>query len=121
MDDIEKEVKTTKEEKPIPKWKILKEYEKEIQAMIDNDIPIRKQIELIQKNGILEKLYYSEYYNILLRHFDYKKKRKTQRVFKPKSKENKKKVRMDGNNSTTRRSIDPVAELSKDVDLLDLA
>ena len=71
LDDIEQEY----EKMNRPKWKILQEEAgEEIAKMLEYDIPIKKQVELILKNGILEKLDRKEYHNILVKHFGYKNK-----------------------------------------------
>lgn len=67
-DEIEKIIKETK----LKKWEILKEKAgDEIQKMLENNISLHKQIELILKYGILEKLDYKEYVTILKNHFGY--------------------------------------------------
>lgn len=71
MDEIKREI----EKNAVPKWKILKDkIEREILEMVKNNIPITKQIELILKYGVVEKLERKEYTNILERHFGYVKK-----------------------------------------------
>ena len=68
MEDIEQEIKKNK----LPKWKILEnEIGDEIKKMIENMIPIDKQIELILKHKILQKLDKKEYTNIIKKHFGY--------------------------------------------------
>jgi len=71
MDEIKEEIaKNT-----VPKWKIIKDkIEKEVIEMVKNNIPITKQIELILKYGVVQKLERKEYTNILIRHFGYAKK-----------------------------------------------
>lgn len=71
MDEIKIEI----EKNTLPKWKILKDkIEIEILEMVKNNIPITKQIQLILKYGVLEKIERKEYTNILERHFGYVKK-----------------------------------------------
>ena len=115
IDDIQKEIQKTKEKKKKTKWQILKEYENEIKIMIDNDVPLKKQIELILKNSILEKLDYKEYYNILVKHFNYNGKYKKQKIFKPQQTQN----FTVPQKAKPKKIIDPVEKLSKDIDLLD--
>lgn len=71
MDEIKEEIaKNT-----IPKWKIIKDkIEKEVLEMVKNNIAITKQIELILKYEIVDKLERKEYTNILIKHFGYAKK-----------------------------------------------
>ncbi len=121
-EDIKKELEKKDEirKKKKAKWQILKEYEKEIQEMIKNEIPLRKQVELILKNSILDKLDYKEYYYILVKHFGYQQKRKMPRVFKPQQKKDSN-IKKTSTQTKQRKMIDPVAKLSEDVDLLDIA
>jgi len=75
MEDIEEEIVKTK----VPKWRKLKETTgEEIRKMIDNNMPIEKQIELILKHKIVEKLDRKEYTNIIKKHFGYKGRNKKQ-------------------------------------------
>lgn len=68
MEDIEVEIKKSK----MPKWRILKEtVGEEIEVMIESGMTIDKQIELIIKNKILDKLDRKEYTNIIKKHFGY--------------------------------------------------
>jgi len=108
MEDIEKEIKKSK----MPKWKILEvEVGNEVKKMIENMIPIDKQIELILKHKVLEKLDRKEYTNIIKKHFGYTGRNqkkvtqiKTVAVVKKKQSENK--------------TIEE--KLSEDVDLMSL-
>jgi len=119
IDDIKKEIKNSKEKRKKTKWQILKEYENEIKMMIENNIPLKKQIELILKNGILEKIDYKEYYNILVKYFNYDGKYKKQRIFKPQQPQQPHQPQQQ--KEKPKQIIDPVKKLSEDVDLLDLA
>lgn len=76
IEDIE-EIEKSK----MPKWKKIKEYEAEVRMMIEKGIPIKKQIELILKNQIVDKLYYKEYRDILVKHFGYTGRQRKQLVF----------------------------------------
>lgn len=68
MSDIEKEINS----KNIPKWRILKESAgEEIEKMIDAAIPITKQVDLLLKHGIVEKLDRKEYTKIITKYFGY--------------------------------------------------
>lgn len=119
-DDIKKELekKEQRAKRKKTKWQILKQYEKEIKEMIKNEIPLRRQVELILKNGILDKLDYKEYYYILVKHFGYEQKRKKPRVFKPKKDVAAKSVKKVAQQTEPKKMIDPVSKLSEDVDLL---
>jgi len=108
MEDIEQEIKKSK----MPKWKILEtEVGNEVKKMIENMIPIDKQIELILKHKILEKLDRKEYTNIIKKHFGYVG-RNQKRVTRIKAVSAAKKV----------QSINKTIEekLSEDVDLMSL-
>ena len=108
MEDIEQEIKKGK----MPKWKILEnKVGKEVKKMIENMIPIDKQIELILKHKVLEKLDRKEYTNIIKRHFGYvgrNQKKSTQIKTVPVAKKVKSK------NKTIEE------KLSEDVDLMSL-
>ena len=81
LDDINREI----EKKKIPKWNILKNIaEVEIKKMIDVGIPITRQIELLLKHNIVNKLERKEYTQIIKKHFGYKEKSRIQNNIKPK-------------------------------------
>ena len=67
LDDINEQINTQKKTKA---QKIL-EVKDEVNLMLKNKISLRKQIELLLKNNIVNKLDLSEYRNILIRHFNY--------------------------------------------------
>ena len=68
LNDINEQIQTQKQTKA---QKILEVHE-EVDLMLKNKISLRKQIELLLKNNIVNKLDLSEYRNILIKHFDYK-------------------------------------------------
>ena len=108
-DDIEMMIAKKKKTKA----DILKEYKNEILQMINAKIPIKKQIELILKNRILEKLDAKEYRNILIKHFDYKvKSRSSQKIIEEKE-ETKTAGKKLINPATSAKDI-----LSQDINLL---
>ena len=113
MDDIEQEIKKSK----MPKWKILEvEVGEEVKKMIENMIPIDKQIELILKHKILEKLDRKEYTNIIKKHFGYIGRNQKKYVTKNTPVAVNKKVAAKEENRE--KSIEE--KLSKDVDLMSL-
>lgn len=67
LEDIEMEIQTKK----LTKAELLLQVQDEIQKMLDNGISLKRQIELLLKNKILEKISLSEYKKILTKHFDY--------------------------------------------------
>ncbi len=70
MEDIKKTIEETKTESKKDK---LLGVRNEIQLMIDEKIPLTKQINLLVKNGILESIDIKYYRSILKSEFDYKK------------------------------------------------
>jgi len=70
LEDIKKEI----ENKKPTKAELLLKFETEINLMMENNIPLTKQVELILKNKILEKIDMSEYKKIVKKHFNYKPK-----------------------------------------------
>ena len=70
LDDINEQINTQKKTKA---QKIL-EVKDEVNLMLKNKFSLKKQIELLLKNNIVNKLDLSEYRNILIKHFDYKNK-----------------------------------------------
>jgi len=68
LDDINEQINTQKKTKA---QKIL-EVKDEVNLMLKNKFSLKKQIELLLKNNIVNKLDLSEYRNILIKHFDYK-------------------------------------------------
>ena len=106
------DVRKLSEEAQSRKLVKLKKYEKEIRRMIADGVPLTKQIDLLLKHGIVEKLYYAEYYKIAQKHFGYTG-RRTQKVFKAAN------PKKEHRPQKTPTANDPVAQLSKDVDLLD--
>ena len=103
MNDIEEMINVSK----LKKWQVLKGVETEINKMIEAKIPLTKQVELILKNGILEKLDLSEYRKILIKHFDYES--REQKKSRPKKNVNKV--------ENIERKKTPSQLLSEDVDL----
>ena len=116
---IIEEVRRYKIRKKPTKREILLGHEKEVLAMIDAGIPLTKQIDLIIKNGILDKIDYKQYRKILVDWFDYKGSptRSKNRVFESSEKNEEKKDPVSKKNKKRRR--DPVAALEEDADLLD--
>ena len=47
------------------------EVKEEVEQLIENKIPFKKQIELLVKNNIVDKISLSEYKKILVSYFDY--------------------------------------------------
>ena len=79
---LSKELEKLKSNKKPKKWEILKECcEDDIKEMIKLGVPLRKQIEIILKTGVLEKLNLKEYHYILKKHFGYTGRREKIRVF----------------------------------------
>lgn len=122
MEEIETEIKRGGS----PKWAILKEKaEKEILKMIEAGIPIEKQVELLLKYKIVEKLERKEYTGIIKKHFGYQgARRRKKEEGKPVKKAYKKTA------APTAKKIEevqPVAKekksieerLSEDIDLMD--
>ena len=114
---LQDKIEEYKKMRKITKAEKLKEYEKEIKEMIDLRVPLRKQIDFILEEGILEKLDIKEYRNILKNHFGYSGGKK-QRVFKEKE-YNQKAQKIQTKETQKNKNIDPVKELSKDVNILD--
>jgi len=92
LEDIEKEIKSKKGKEPT-KLEILKSVEDEIKLMIENKIAIKKQIELLIKNGIVDNIDVKYYRNVLIKHFGLKvKKRNNKTTTTSSSKKNKTEV-----------------------------
>jgi len=73
--DLNTEIEKVIKKRRVPKWSILKiEAGEEIEKMIKYGIPITKQIELILKYKIVDKLARKEYTDIIIKHFGYKPK-----------------------------------------------
>ena len=73
-DIVKKEI-----QKKAPKWAILKnEAGAEIEKMIQYGIPLKRQIEIILEAGIVEKLDRKEYHNMLIKHFGYEAKKRSE-------------------------------------------
>jgi len=100
------------ETKKSTKLSVLKKYESEIKEMISIGLPLKKQIELILEHTEIDKLQYSEYYNILKKEFGYTGK-KNKKVFEYKGD----KLEKTKSTSSTKKSASEI--LSEDVDLLD--
>lgn len=117
MSDIEKEINS----KNIPKWRILKESAgEEIKKMIDAAIPITKQVDLLLKHGIVEKLDRKEYTKIITKHFGYlpnTKKRKKEKVDTTGVSYIHKREKETSRASTTQKKT-ATDKLSEDVDLM---
>lgn len=79
-----------------------------INKMIELKIPIKKQIDLILENQVVEKLFYAEYYNFLKKHF-----------FKnePKKTETKREENRPQTFEPSKKRLDPKTVLSQDFDL----
>jgi len=122
LDDI----REIAEHKKKTKWQILLEHKEEIELMIKEDIPIKKQVELILKNQILDNLDYSEYRKILVKHFGYKGKYKKQKVFEITKKEEQTTKQQQQPQQQKKiepkrpSRADPVEQLSQDVDIYQL-
>lgn len=121
---IMKEIRRYKTRKKVTKREILLRHEKEIRAMIDEGVPLTRQIDLIIQNGILEKIDYKQYRKILVDWFDYKgtPTRPTSRTFeiKEKKREDRKPKTINPKKpKTEKRRRDPVRALEEDADLLD--
>ena len=72
-DDIEREVSSRRETKAD---KLLK-VKDDIEYMLKSKLTLQKQIELLLKNKIIDKLDMKEYRNILIKHFNYQPKHRT--------------------------------------------
>jgi len=104
MEEIEVEIQKGSS----PKWAILKDKaEIEILKMIRSGLSLEKQIELLLKHGIVEKLERKEYTGILKKHFGYQSaKRRT-----------KKRTKKIGQENKNKKSIEE--RLSEDVNLME--
>ena len=116
------DIKEIKDNQKKTKWQILKEHENDIMEMIRLNLSIKKQVELILKNKILEKIDDAEYRNILIKHFGYKVKSRTKKQTKQTTievvetkNEAPKKVATKINPGTSAKNI-----LSQDIDLLNI-
>lgn len=125
MGILSKEVEKAVKQMRVPKWKILKKCcEDDIKKMIENDVPLRKQIEIILNANVLKKLELKEYYYMLKKYFNYTGRQNEVRAFevnRSSKKENTKTTDnvVAKNNTVTRRNVKK--ELSKDVDVMALA
>ena len=119
---IMEEVRRYKTRKKPTKREILLHHEKEVRAMIEAGIPLTKQIDLIIKNGILDKIDYKQYRKILVDWFDYKgapaRTKNLVKIFEEPKKEISKRETSKSPKIQKRRR-DPVAALEEDADLLD--
>ena len=102
-----------KKNKKKAKWEILKEHEDDIKEMIKIGMSIRKQIDLILENEILEKLNAKEYRDILIKHFDYKVKSRSVQKIEEKEDSKTKTIATKTNPATSAKDI-----LSQDINLL---
>ena len=124
MDAIKELERELESKKKKPKWQILKEqYSEEIEEMIKAKIPVKKQIELLLQYSNIKKLTYSEYYNILVKYFNYKKRYTRKKIFEiSEDKKLNKQPQQQPKKTEPKRPnrTDPVEDLSKDVDIYQL-
>ena len=111
---LEDKIKEYRAKKKKTKAEILKKYEAEIKEMLELNIPLKKQIEFILEEGILQKLDIMEYIKILKKYFGYtgKYNKKNKNIVKNE-------VKKISNQNEKNIKNDPVEILSKDVDILD--
>ena len=100
LEDIEKEIKKKKGKEPT-KLEILKSVEDEIKLMIENKIAIKKQIELLIKNGIIDSIDIKYYRNVLIKHFGLKVKKRNNKTTTTSFKKNKVKAEVAKINPAT--------------------
>ena len=111
---LKDKIKEYKAKKKKTKAEILKGYEDEIKEMLELNIPLKKQIEFILEEGILQKLDIMEYIKILKKYFGYvgRYDKKNKNIVKNEVKKTFQQAKKNLKN-------DPVEMLSKDVDILD--
>jgi len=95
--------------------------------MINAKIPIKKQVELLLSYNVFKSLTYSEYYNILVKHFNYERQYKRQKTFEITEKEEQTKQQPQPQPQQQQKAeprrpkrADPVEQLSQDVDIYQL-
>jgi len=72
---IESSKRTTKADK-------LLEVKEDIEYMLDNKLSLSAQIEILLRNGVVDKLQLKEYRNILIKHFGYQPKSRQKQTIK---------------------------------------